>query len=135
MNRKFLLLGGALLTAVPLSSAAGSGGGGGGASDGDLVEMDAISVPIIDGARVQGTLHFRLVLEARDEAAAAKLAGDLPGLRSEALLAGIEFSRLRASPFLAVDARELSAEMTHALQARDDGIARVLLVEVVARSA
>lgn len=135
MNRKFLLLGGAFLAAAPLNTASGAGGGGSGASDGDLVEMEAIAVPIVDGARVQGTLYFRLVLEARDAAAAAQLASDLPALRAEALLAGAEFSRLRASPFLAVDARELSAEMTHALRARDDGIARVLLVEVAAKSA
>ena len=134
MKRKFLFLGGTLLAAAPLSSVAGSGGGGGG-SEGDLVEMEAISVPIVDGARLQGTLHFRLVLEARDAEAAAHLSSDLAGLRSEALLTGMEFSRLRASPFLAVDAHELSEEMTHALRARDDGIARVLLVEVVARAA
>ncbi len=128
------MLGGTLLAAVPLHTAAGAGGGGD-ASDGDLVEMEAFAVPIIDGAKLQGTLHFRLVLEARDADAAAQLASDLPGLRAEALLAGSEFSRLRASPFLAVDARELAEEMTHALRARDDGIARVLLVEVAARSA
>ncbi len=133
MNGKTLLLGGAILAALPLSSAAGSGGGGGG--DGSLVEMEAISVPIIDGAKVQGTLHFRLVLEAHDDAAAERLAGDLPGLRSEALMAGVEFSRLRASPFLAVDARRLSADLTEALHARDEGVSRVLLVEVSAKPA
>ena len=132
MNGKILMLGSVLLAAVPFASASGAGGGGGGA-DGHLVAMEAIAVPIIDGANLQGTLRFSLVLEAQDGAAAERISGDLPGLRSEALLAGAEFSRLRASPFLAVDAQRLSDELTEALHARDEGIARVLLVEVSAR--
>ncbi|MBB3032461.1 hypothetical protein [Alteriqipengyuania lutimaris] len=133
MNSKTLLLGGVLLAAVPMSSATGAGGGGG-ASDGNLVAMEAIAVPIIDGARLQGTLRFSIVLEAHDGAAAKRIADDMPGLRTEALLAGAEFSRLRASPFLAVDARSLSDELTEALHAREEGIDRVLLVEVTAKS-
>lgn len=134
MNGKILWLTGALLASVPLKSAVGAGGGGG-ATDGELIAMEAIAVPIIDGAKVQGSLRFRLVLEASDGAAAERLAGDMPGLRTEALAAGAEFSRLRASPFLAVDAHRLSVEMTKALRAREQGISRVLLVEVAARPA
>ncbi|GAB5352448.1 hypothetical protein [Qipengyuania sp. 483] len=132
MNGKILILGGALLASVPLKSAVGAGGGDENAY-GELVAMDPIAVPIIDGARMQGTLHFRLVLEANDDATAELLAGDMPGLRAEALAAGAEFSRLRASPFLAVDAHQLSVEMTEALRAREHGLSRVLLVEVSAR--
>ena len=133
MNGKILMLGGVLLATIPFGSASGAGGGGGGA-DGHLVAMDAIAVPIIDGAKLQGTLRFSIVLEAHDGEAAKRISGDLPGLRSEALLAGAEFSRLRASPFLAVDARRLSADLTDALHVREEGIARVLLVEVTAKS-
>lgn len=132
MNGKILLLGGALLASIPLQGAVGAGGAGE-AGDGELVTMEAIAVPIVDGAKLQGTLQFRLVLEASDGAAAERLAGNMPGLRTEALATGAEFSRLRASPFLAVDAQRLSAEMTEALRARERGIARVLLVEVAAR--
>ncbi|MBH1945212.1 hypothetical protein I5L01_13360 [Erythrobacter sp. YJ-T3-07] len=133
MNSKKLLLGGALLAVVPVSSASGAGGGGSGAA-GDLVDMEAIAVPIVDGAKLQGTLRFRIVLEAHDAEAAAEITADLPDLRAEALATGAEFSRLRASPFLAVDAQRLSDELTEALHARYEGIDRVLLVEVAARS-
>ena len=133
MNSKKLLLGGALLAVVPVSSASGAGGGGSGAA-GDLVDMEAIAVPIVDGAKLQGTLRFRIVLEAHDAEAAAEITADLPGLRAEALATGAEFSRLRASPFLAVDAQRLSDELTEALHARYAGIDRVLLVEVAASS-
>lgn len=133
MNSKKLLLGGALLAVVPVSSASGASGGGSGGA-GDLVDMEAIAVPIVDGAKLQGTLRFRIVLEAHDAEAAAEITADLPGLRAEALATGAEFSRLRASPFLAVDAQRLSDELTEALHARYEGIDRVLLVEVAARS-
>ncbi|GAB5349241.1 hypothetical protein [Alteriqipengyuania sp. 357] len=137
MNGKVLLLGGVLLAAIPLSTATGAGeggAGGGSAGDGNLVEMEAIAVPIVDGAKLQGALRFRLVLEASDADAAHRLAAEMPSLRAEALAAGAEFSRLRASPFLAVDAERLSADLTSALHAHDEGIARVLLVEVVAKA-
>ena len=133
MNGKIPLLGGVLLAAIPVSSAMGAGGGGKGGAD-DLISMEAIAVPIVDGATLQGTLRFSIVLEAHDAEAAARISGDLPGLRAEALFTGAEFSRLRASPFLAVDAQRLSEELTEALHARDEGIARVLLVEVAAKS-
>ncbi|ALG60251.1 hypothetical protein AAG614_10795 [Citromicrobium bathyomarinum] len=133
MNSKKLLLGGALLAAVPVSSASGAGGGGKGAAE-DLIDMEAIAVPIVDGAKLQGTLRFRIVLEAHDAEAAKEIAAELPGLRAEALATGAEFSRLRASPFLAVDAQRLSDELTEALHARYEGIDRVLLVEVAART-
>ena len=132
MNSKKLLLGGALLAAVPVSSASGAGGGKGAAED--LIDMEAIAVPIVDGAKLQGTLRFRIVLEAHDAEAAKEIAAELPGLRAEALATGAEFSRLRASPFLAVDAQRLSDELTEALHARYEGIDRVLLVEVAART-
>ena len=132
MNGKLLLSGTALFAAAPLAAAAEEGGESE-PGHGALVEMEAITIPIIDGARLEGTLRFRLVLESHDDEAASRLAADLPGLRSEALAAGAEFSRLRASPFLAVDAHRLSVELTDALRARDDGIAKVLLVEVTAR--
>jgi len=133
MNGKILLLSGAVLASMPVTSASGSGGGGKG-GDGNLVAMEAIAVPIVDGAKLLGTLHFTLVLEAHDAEAAARIAADMPGLRSEALLAGAEFSRLRASPFLAVDARRLAHDLTEALHHRDEGIDRALLVEVSAKA-
>lgn len=133
MNRKTLLLGCALAAAAPITSSANAEDTEE-ATGGEFVEMDGIAVPIIDGARVEGTLYFRIVLEARDSAAAESLSSNLAALRTEALAAGAEFSRLRASPFLAVDAHRLSADLTESLRAREAGITRVLLVEVTAKS-
>lgn len=133
MNGKTLLLGGALAAAVPMAEVAGADDGGE-PSSGEFVVMDSIAVPIIDGAKVEGTLHFRVVLEAIDGAAAESVSSNIAALRADALAAGAEFSRLRASPFLAVDAHRLSAELTQTLQAREAGITRVLLVEVAAKS-
>lgn len=141
MTSKNILLASALLAAFPLSKAMGADGGKAGdpnagelSKPGELIPMEAIDLPIIDGARVQGTLHFQLVLEADQEGSSDSLSANMPVLRSEALAVGAEFARLSASPFVAIDAQRLSAELTQALQSRQPGIARVLLVEVTARS-
>lgn len=146
MTRKKLLLASAVLAALPLTGALGQDAGNDGGNDSgaggrdpsvpaQLVPMEAIELPIIDGARVQGTLHFQLVLEAGEGTSPETLASDMPFLRAAALAAGAEFARLSASPFVAIDAQQLSNELTSALRARQAGIARVLLVEVTARSA
>jgi len=122
----------ALVLALPGAPASASDGGEAGGEH--LVEMDELTVPIIDGARTDGTLRFKLVLEAKDEVAAKRLTAALPILRATTLSAGIEFARLYASPMMPLDARHLATEMTTALQAQDAGISRVLLVEVMARS-
>jgi hypothetical protein len=111
------------------ASASESGGGAGGLH---LVEMEQVSVPIIDGDRADGTLQFKLVLETKDDEAAKRVTATLPMLRATTLSAGIEFARLYASPMLAPDARRLATELTAALQTEDAGISRVLLVEVMA---
>lgn len=134
MNGKTLMLGGALAAALPMAAAAGSDKDGE-MTDGEFVAMESISVPIIDGGKVEGTLHFRIVLEASDGVTAESLESHLAALRAEALAAGAEFSRLRASPFLAVDAHRLAEDLTESLRASEAGITRVLLVEVSAKSA
>ncbi|GGB74462.1 hypothetical protein [Blastomonas aquatica] len=146
MTTKTILLASALLATLPLSKAAGADDGqvagktgaqtsGELSTPGELIPMEQIDLPIIDGARVQGTLHFKLVLEADQAGASETLSANMPVLRSEALAVGAEFARLSASPFVAIDARRLAAELAQALQSRQAGIARVLLVEVTARSA
>lgn len=135
--RKFVHSALALLLIVPgaLAAASGADKGGAGAEGLHLVAMEDVSVPIIDGDRADGTLRFKLVLEATDEAAAKRLTATLPLLRATSLSAGLEFARLYASPMLPVDARRLASEMTRALQGQDAGVARVLLVEVEAQNA
>ena len=133
MTNKNFLFAGALLAALPLSAATGEDGG---AVPGpaELVSMEAIALPIVDGARLQGTLHFQLVLEVETGPSSDDLSANMPALRAEALAAGAEFARLSASPFIAIDAQRLSADLTLALRERQAGIARVLLVEVSAKS-
>jgi len=92
-------------------------------------------VPIVEGARADGTLRIKLVLEARDAPTAEKLTSTLPLLRAAALAAGIEFARLYASPMMPVDVARLSADLTAALRRQEPGIARVLIVEVAAARA
>ncbi|MFV0623247.1 hypothetical protein ACBY01_04435 [Sphingomonas sp. ac-8] len=123
-----------LLSALALSLATAGvpAHASGGAGAPHLVTMDELAVPIVDGARADGTLRFQLVLEAKDEGAAHALTAALPLLRAAALSEGLEFARLYASPRLPVDARRLASRLTAALQAQKPGIARVLIVKVMA---
>lgn len=130
--RRHFLLGSALFAALPLGGAQASNGKF--ESSLAFVPLDVISVPIVDAGNVQGNLYFKVVLEAKDDASAEKLSEALPLIRAQALMIGSEFSRLSASPFLAVDAQRLSRELNQSIGETDQGIARVLLVEVTARS-
>ena len=105
------------------------------AAETHFVPMDAISVPIIDGNRLEGSLRVKTVLDATDEAAAVRLKAALPRLRSATLAAALEFSRLQVSPMRAVDAELLSAALTKALSQEAPGISRTLVIEVAAVSA
>lgn len=100
-----------------------------------LVPMQEISVPIIDGDRLEGSFSVDMVLAAADAAAAERVAAALPRLRSASLAAALEFSRLHASPLRAVDAEMLSLKLTEALQQEDPGITQALIVKVAARPA
>lgn len=100
-----------------------------------LVPMQAISLPIIDGDRLEGSLHVTMVIAATDLAAAERITAALPRLRSASLAATLEFSSLYASPMRAVNAEMLSRDLTEALQREEPGIARALIVNVAARPA
>lgn len=97
-----------------------------------LVKLDQIDAPIVDAGRIGGVLHLTLVVEARTSATASALAKRMPELRSASLAAAIEFARLRASPFTAVDVERLQQTLTPALRRVDPGIARVLIVRATA---
>lgn len=119
-------LSGAGLLAGP-AKASESGGKGVSAT---LVPMDEIAVPIIDGAHMEGILRFTLVLRAHDPAAAARLGTSIAKLRSVAMVAGMDFARLRASPFSAVDVNHLVSALDKALKAADPGISQALIIRV-----
>ena len=109
------------------AEAAGGGDKSGGAM---LVPMDEIAVPIIDGAHMEGVLRFTLVLRAHDPAAAARLGATIAKLRSVAMIAGMDFARLRASPYGAVDVGQLVRTLDRALRAADPGVEQALVVRV-----
>jgi hypothetical protein len=125
-----LALGAAALP-LPGGTAQASGGGGGGEGL-HLVPMDEIVVPIVDADRVQGSLRFKIVLDAGNDAVAQKVTAELPMLRSAALGAALEFARLEASALRAVDAEQLDHDLTTALKGAEHDLSRVLIVEVAA---
>jgi hypothetical protein len=93
-----------------------------------------IQVPIVDGGLVQGLLTVKLVLVSDAGDGAAVTAAE-PRLRSALLSATGEFARLRASPYLPVDAAQLSADVSAAARRELKTVKRVLIVEVSARPA
>ena len=95
-----------------------------------LVPMEEIAVPILDGAQMQGILRFTLVLRAHDAASATRMTGEVARLRSAALVAGLDFARLRASPYRAVDVTQLARMLDEALKAADAGVEQALIVRV-----
>lgn len=120
----------ALSGAGLLSSPAWGAEEGAKAASPTMVPMDEIAVPIIDGAHMEGILRFTLVLHAQDSAAAVRITASLAKLRSVAMIAGIDFARLRASPFSAVDVRSLHILLDKALKSADPGISQALIVRV-----
>ena len=121
------MLAGTGLLASP-SQAAGGGGGEEGAPA--LVPMEEIAVPILDGARLEGILRFTLVLRAHDDVAAADITRQIVRLRSAALVAGLDFARMRASPYRAVDVAQLAIALDAALKKAEPGVEQALIVRV-----
>lgn len=118
------LAGSGLLTG-PAAAAEGVG------ADGlPLVPLDEIAVPILDGARLEGVLRFTVVLRAHDAQAAIGITRQIARLRSTALVAGLDFARLRASPYRAIDVEMLTRSLNAALKAADPGVEQALVVRV-----
>lgn len=122
----------ALALAAPATTAAASGGGEG--AEVHLVPLEEIRVPIVDGARSDGILRIKLVLEASDAAAAEKLNAQLPVVRAASVAAALEFGRLYASPMMPVNAEQLAGDLKNALHDAG-GVHRVLVTQVAATRA
>jgi PBP1b-binding outer membrane lipoprotein LpoB len=134
MRKTIAIAGGALLLAGTGTVAATARGKTvDPAADPHLVPMEELSVPIIDGDRLDGAFMLNVVLAMPDAAAAERAAADMPHLRSASLAAALEFSRLYASPMRAVDTELLSENLAEALQNNGAGVSRVLIVKVAAR--
>jgi len=98
-----------------------------------FVQMDEISVPIVDSNRVDGALHLKLVIDVADPTAAERVRQALPALREAALGAALDFARIQASAYAPVDVASLDTTLTSAVTAVDKAASRVLIVEVSAR--
>lgn len=120
----------AALTGTGLLAGPALASGNAGAAVPSLVPMEEIAVPILDGPRMAGVLRFTLVLRAHDAAAAAGITRQIVRLRSAALVAGLDFARLRASPYRAVDVRQLAHMLDSALRATDAGVEHALIIRV-----
>ncbi|AJP72224.1 hypothetical protein TS85_11130 [Sphingomonas hengshuiensis] len=112
------------------AQASGGGGGGAGAEGLHLVPMEEITVPVVEFDRVTGALRFKLVLEAANAEAAAKVTTELPALRAATVAAALEFARLNVSGLRAVDVAQMDHDLTAAIHASAPGVSRVLIVEV-----
>jgi hypothetical protein len=137
MRKRLPIAGAALVAAAggSIAIATGSSAQAVPAAVPHFIPLDQVTVPIVGPNRVDGTLRVGLVLNATDAAAAADLTEQMPRLRADMLAAAVEFSRLYASGFAAVDVRQLSADMTAALKREYPGIDQVLIVEVAALQA
>ncbi|TCM17699.1 hypothetical protein EDF56_10541 [Novosphingobium sp. PhB165] len=98
----------------------------------NLITLEQIDTPIVDAGRIDGVMHVRVVVEAQSASTATELTRRMPELRAASLAASIEFARLRASPFAALDVERLSQTLTPALKRVDPSVARVLIVRATA---
>lgn len=105
---------------------------GGGAIDPTCVPMAEIAVPIVDGSQIAGVLRFTLVLRARDPAGAAEMVREAARLRTIAVGAGLDFARLRASPYRPVDTVRLAASLDAAFRSALPAFQQALIVKVQA---
>ena len=115
--------------------AAAAGDGNTGKDGAHMLAMEALTVPIIDGSRADGTLRVKLVLQMADASAVDTASTMLPPLRAASLAAALEFARLYATPMTPVDVERLAGDLTTALHRQDPTVTRVLIVEVAATRA
>lgn len=99
-----------------------------------VVDMTTVEVPIVDGDKVQGSLRVKLAMNAVDPAGMDTVTAGLPRLRATALVTIVEFARLYASPFRAVDNERLSRALNESIRRAEPAVGNVLLLEVAAKS-
>jgi len=100
-----------------------------------FVVVAPVTVPIVECDRLAGSMTVKLVLDAGDAEGAHRLTGELPQLREAALLAAMEFARLRASAHRPLDAERLDKDLKTAIAATDPGVKRVLITQITADAA
>lgn len=97
--------------------------------------LEDINVPIVDSGRLDGVLHVTYVIKAKSPEAVDNLTQRVPEIRSAALANTIEFARLYASPYTAVDVGQLSQMVSAPIKKLDKQIYQVLVVKVSANTA
>jgi hypothetical protein len=129
-----------LVAALCLSLAPVTGAGASGdapAEEADaapvFVPIEGLQVPIIEAGAMSGRLRVEIVLQGVSSAVLPDLRRELPRFRERALTAALEYARLHASPYAAVNVAELSATLEAAL--KDPVLKRVLIVQVRAEPA
>lgn len=120
--------------ALGVVSTSAGGAANGPAPEPMVVDMSQVAVPIIDGDRVEGMLQVRLALNTADSAGVDQVTAALPKLRSATVVALVEFARLYASPFRAVDSDRLSRTLSDSLRKAEPAVTEVLLLEVTTKS-
>ena len=101
-------------------------------SEPHLVAISDIVVPVIDGNRVNGRLSFDIVVDAADAQSASRIRTNDARMRSVAIVAGLEFSRLYVSGLRPVNVELLAQTLTHELRSHEPRIDRILIVKVAA---
>lgn len=94
-----------------------------------LVAIDEIKAPIVDSGRLDGILKVKLTVRTRTAQGAAALTSNMPQVRTALLEGVMEFARLHASPYLAVDVEKLRAILTPAARKVAPQIDAVLVTE------
>jgi flagellar basal body-associated protein FliL len=100
-----------------------------------LLTVDEIATPIFSAARIEGSLNLSLAIEGEDAAMLPALRSQMPQLRAAMLTTTLEFSRLYASGFTAIDAERLHADLTASVKRIHPGIKRVLILKLSASPA
>ncbi len=132
MTKKILFKAASLLALASTGSANAADGGPADRPEPQFVPMPLIVVPIVGADSIEGSLRFKLVLSAKDEAGKEHLTEKLPVLRAATVAGAMEFARLFASAQRPVDVGKLSSDLTKALRTADPQVDRVLIVEVSA---
>jgi hypothetical protein len=130
--RKRLLVASAAVIAIAAGGIASASGPGAEPVELHLVPLQELEVPIVDSGRLDGTLRVKFVVNAVDAGAAKDLEQRQPELRSLALAAATEVSRIYASGLSPVNAEILKAKARAGLQREHPEIADVLIVQVSA---
>lgn len=134
MSKKTLFKAASLLALASTGSANAADGVPADRPEPQFVPMPLIVVPIIGSDSIEGSLRFKLVLAAKDEAGKEHLTEKLPVLRAVSVAGAMEFARLFASAQRPVDVSKLSTDLTQVLKTADAQVDRVLIVEVSAVS-